>query len=273
MRTTRDRLTTALLGPLVMLVMSAASVASAAPPANAKGKLGAHAPHPPPAPRLPPRPPVGPLPFLPTVARVSVDAAGDRLLLTEDVRLPRGEWTGGDLDFFVAYGAPGTPLAIDAQLYAPNGTVSKVVTQTSPRATPWTHALLGPRDMSGVILHVPASAFREATSVGDAILRVRSVISPARPDGGGGHEVLVRLGNADGEPIAVERIELGSTLGPLRAATAHLCGQEADPYPLAVSQAGQPRPRAQYPLPQAPWLASRRPTDSLCVRWVPAAGK
>ena len=264
----RMRLALCALALLAPPLATVARVASAAP--LAKGKPGLHGWHSPPAARLPPRPPVGPLPFLPTVARVSVDLAGDRLLLTEDVRLPRGEWTGGDLDFFVAYGAPGTPVAIDAQLYAPNGDVTKLTVQPSPRATQWTHPLLGPRDMSGVILHVSANAFRGATSIGDAILRVRSVLSPARPDGGGGHEVLVRLGNADGEPIAVERIELGTALGPLRTATAHLCGQEADPYPLALTQPGQPRPRIQYPRPQAPWLASRRPTDSLCLRWVRA---
>ncbi len=211
-----------------------------------------------------------PLPFLPTVARVSVDAAGDRLLVTEDVRMPRGEWTGGDLDLFVAYGAPATPVALDAQLYAPNGDLTKLTLMTSPRAPVYTHPLLGPRDMSGVIVHVPAAAFRSATTIGDAVLRVRSVLSPQRPDGAGGREVLVRLGNADGEPIALERVELGPSLGSLRAASAHLCGQEADPYPLAIRQEGQRLPTG-YPRPQAPWLASRRPTDSLCIRWQPSS--
>jgi hypothetical protein len=96
---------------------------------------------------------------------------------------------------------------------------------------------------------------------------VRSVLSPLRPDGAGGREVLVRLGNADGEPIAIERVELGTSLGPVRAASAHLCGQDADPYPLAVTQ---PRLPIAYPRPQAPWLASRRSTDSLCIRWANA---
>jgi hypothetical protein len=254
---------------LALLTSSHLALAAPAP----KGKPAPHPvahPKTPPAPRLPPRPPVGPLPFLPTVARVSVDAAGDRLLVTEDVRMPRGEWTGGDLDLFVAYGAPATPVALDAQLYAPNGELTKLTLVTSPRAPVYTHPLLGPRDMSGVIVHVPAAAFRSATTIGDAVLRVRSVLSPQRPDGAGGREVLVRLGNADGEPIALERVELGPSLGSLRTASAHLCGQEADPYPLAIRQDGQSRLPITYPRPQAPWLASRHPSDSLCIRWLPS---
>src|SRR5580693_3798520 len=77
-----------------------------APPARASARTPPHAPA---------RPPE-PLPMLPSVARVRVEAACDRLLVMEDVNLPRGDWVSGGLDLYVAFGAPGVPIAMDAQI-------------------------------------------------------------------------------------------------------------------------------------------------------------
>ena len=60
--------------------------------------------------------PAPPLPMLPSVARVRIEAARDRVVLLEEVNLPRGDWRSGGLDLFVAFGAPGTPVAVDARL-------------------------------------------------------------------------------------------------------------------------------------------------------------
>src|SRR5581483_5735357 len=68
--------------------------------------------------------PAPPLPMLPTVARVRVEAGRDRVVVVEEVNLPRGEWQSGSIDLYVAFGAPGTPGAVDAHLAAvPNGSL------------------------------------------------------------------------------------------------------------------------------------------------------
>jgi hypothetical protein len=54
--------------------------------------------------------------MLPSIARVRVEAARDRVVVLEEVNLPRGDWQSGGLDLFVAFGAPGTPVAVDAKL-------------------------------------------------------------------------------------------------------------------------------------------------------------
>ena len=56
---------------------------------------------PPPAPHVWVRP-APPLPMLPSIARVRVEAARDRVVLLEEVNLPRGDWQSGGLDLFVA---------------------------------------------------------------------------------------------------------------------------------------------------------------------------
>ncbi len=246
------------LVPLVAVVAPPLAVAAPARPGKPGAKPKAQIHH-------AARPPVGPLPFLPTIARVTVDGSGERILVTEDVRLPRGEWNGGDLDFYVAFGAPAAPLAVDVHLYSPTGEETTASLTRSPTCPRSVHPLLGPRDMSGVIAHVPAAAFMRATTGGEAILRVRTVLAPIRPDGNGGREAPVRLGDADDGPIAVERIGLGPGLGAVNDASAHLCGEDADPYPLAL---GTPRVRLRYPRPEAPWLARRAASDNLCIRWV-----
>jgi hypothetical protein len=79
--------------------------------------------------------------------------------------------------------------------------------------------------------------------------------------------VLIRLGAVDGEPLGLERVELGAGLGTLSDASVHLCGADADPYPLAFSVAAPTRLPVVYPRAVAANLASRHASDNLCIDW------
>ena len=46
--------------------------------------------------------PAPPLPMLPRVGRVLVEAAADRVVIVQDVFLPKGDWQSGGLDLYVA---------------------------------------------------------------------------------------------------------------------------------------------------------------------------
>ena len=95
----------AALAVLLVGSLTIAADARGAPPAKA-------APHPPPA------VPLAPLPMLPSIARVKVEVLKSQLVVVHEVNLPRGEWKSEALDFYVAFGAPGAPRAVDAQLVA-----------------------------------------------------------------------------------------------------------------------------------------------------------
>ncbi len=56
------------------------------------------------------------LPSLPVIAHIRIEIAPAHAIVTEDIRLARGDWKSGDLDLYVAFGAPGVPRAFDAKL-------------------------------------------------------------------------------------------------------------------------------------------------------------
>src|SRR5260370_8493405 len=58
-------------------------------------------------------------PMLPSVARVRVEVGRDRIVLQEEVNLPRGDWRYGGLDVYAAFSAPGPPIAVDAHPLVP----------------------------------------------------------------------------------------------------------------------------------------------------------
>lgn len=221
-----------------------------------------------------------PLPMLPSVSRVRIEVAHDRAVVVEDVTLPRGDWTSGALDLYAAFGSPGTPVAVDARLFAlPEG-------QTDPRAddagepvsvepairhTPSSQLLLGRPTMAGVVLRVGSDLLRRVYGgAGAALLRIRSLLDPPSRDEAGAQSVVVRLGIAGGLPLTLGKVQVVS-LEPkpgIQRAEATLCGPEADARPLSV----QALPR----LPDAPWwapatiappMATRHASDDLCVRW------
>jgi len=238
------------------------------------------APRPAPAVRPPPRR----LPAPPTLPRIRVEVSKGHVLVIHDVRLGRGDWTSGDFDGFVAFGAPGVPRAVDARLYADtdddegpaDGAPYDVVPMDRAFRRPSNaRLLLGSGAMAGAVLHLREAAFRRATAAGAARIRIRSLLDLPAPDRETGREVVVRLGAHEGEPYALGAIEVASTEPRpwVTRAAARLCGPEADDWPLAVriraalAAAWQPSPAAGTRTPVAPVSSVRHASDDLCVRF------
>jgi hypothetical protein len=115
--------------------------------------------------------PPPPLPSLPVIARVHVEVAPAFVVVTEDVRFARGDWRSGDLDLYVAFGAPGVPRAFDAkvvavgedELDAPDGAVGEpVAVERAVRRPARARLLLGRESMAGVVVHLKEPAMRRA---------------------------------------------------------------------------------------------------------------
>ncbi len=228
---------------------------------------------------LPRARPLPPLFSLPTLPRIRLEASRDHVVVIEDVNLARGEWRGSDVELFVAFGAPGTPRAMDARLYAageagrdplPDAPSEPISLERAARRPPSSYLLLGPAAMAGVVLRVREASLRRAVSpFGVARVRLRALSDLPAEDARTGREVVVRLGIREGPPLALGRLELVS-LEPdawLLGAEAHLCGPEADPYPLAVSVYPKSQRPPDLPSPIAPVLSVRHATDDLCVRF------
>lgn len=228
--------------------------------------------------------PRAPLPMLPSVARVRVEVARDRVVVGEEVALPRGAWSTGGLDLHAAFGAPGTPTAVDAQIVAEaagaaeaQGSAPGEVVAVEPAvgAVGGAHPLLGSAKMAGVILHVKESQLRRVYSASEiAVIRVRSLLALPAADAEGRREVVVRLGAPEGTPLTLGRIQVVSLEpGPwIARVEARLVGPDADPWPLSVvllpkaSSPASPR-AAGNDRPIVPAMAVRHASDDLCVRW------
>ncbi|MEO8877509.1 MAG: hypothetical protein ABI461_18080 [Polyangiaceae bacterium] len=222
------------------------------------------------------------LPSLPSVPRVRLDVTADHVVVTQEVNLPRGEWAGGDLDLFVAFGAPGLPIGIDATLVAlADGAIEsnpKDVGEPIPldrAAHRPSHAslLLGSPRMAGVVLHVKEPAFRRATSPGKmAAIRIRSLLRLPEKDAFGGREVIVRLGLDDTSPLTLGRLQIAIDGLFVHRVEAHFCGPDADDYPLSIATLSKLTPLVDLPTdidlrpPAAPVLAVRHASDNLCIR-------
>jgi hypothetical protein len=208
-------------------------------------------PPPPPPPRA-----ASPLSVTPSVGRVKVSVQGGSLVVVEDVTVPRGAWTEEPIDFHVAFGAPGTPQAIDAHLVAldegeleaaDDARGETLAVERAPRKPPTAHALLGRDHMAGVVVHLSRDALANAFEPAKmAVLRLRIAYELPELDPQGARSVVVRLG-----ALPLGRIVIGSKVTRVDA---RMCGAEE---PLAVSHLAKG---------VAPILAQRRPTDDLCVR-------
>ena len=209
-----------------------------------------------------------------------IEVAQDQVLVIEDIALPRGEWRGGDLDLYVAFGAPGSPRAFDARLVpVPDGALEPAETETgeavpidrAPRRPTSAYLLLGRPQMAGAVLHLKEPAFRRALAPGGmAVIRVRTLLAMPAEDANAGREVIVRLGMASGPPLTLGRVQLVATDArpPITRAEARLCGPEADPYPLAIAVTSRPRSGLfSQQAGIAPVLSVRHATDDLCVRF------
>jgi hypothetical protein len=213
--------------------------------------------------------PVGPLPFLPSIARVKVAVTKDRVVVTHSITLPRGDWKSGDLDLYVAHGAPGAPLALDAKLFKVDDGDLESREVEGGESVSSAHALLGRSKMAGVVVHLKDAAFRAATEQGMAELRVRALYTLPPEDAENGREVRVRLGTPGGTPLTLGRVQVTATdrEAPVSRAEARLCGPDADTKLLALTLTPKPqKPVAPSEPPIAPVLSVRHATDDLCIR-------
>jgi hypothetical protein len=224
--------------------------------------------------------------MLPSVARVRLEVNRDTVVVVQEVSLPRGEWRGGDLDLYVAFGSPGVPQAFDAHLVpVADGALEPtdadagdtLETERASRRPPSAHALLGRPQMAGCVVRVREAQLRRALAPGGtAALRLRSLVALPAEDARGAREIVARLGMHGGAPLTVGRLLVTAKDGApaIGRVEARLCGPEADPYPLAIAltprlaatAAATPTPS---PSPVAPVLAVRHASDDLCVRFAP----
>jgi hypothetical protein len=226
--------------------------------------------------------------MLPRVARVRVEAARDAVVVVEEVNLPRGEWQSGGLDLYVAFGAPGAPVAIDARLVTvPSDSLESrledggdaLTLEPAVRRTPSSQLLLGRPQMAGVIVHVREADLRRAYAASEvAALRIRSLLHPPAADPSGARDVVVRLGIAGDLPLTLGRVQVVSLEGRqwITRVEATLCGPEAEVVPLTVAfvpkaaegvETRHASSVAQTVGPIAPAMAVRHASDDLCVRW------
>src|SRR5581483_9925637 len=136
-----------------------------------------------------------------------------------------------------------------------------VSVEPAVRHTPSTTLLLGRATMAGVVVHLRDAQLRRAFALGDVVaLRVRSLLSAPAADATGARDVVLRLGAATGQPLTLGRIQLVS-LEPkpwITRAEAHLCGADADPWPLSVAVTPKPSdPQAAAAATIAPAMAVR----------------
>ena len=221
------------------------------------------------------------LPSLPSVARIRFDVAADHVVILEEVNLPKGEWAGGDMNLFVAFGAPGLPLALDASIVPladgaiesnPKDAGEPITFDRAPKRPANASLLLGSPQMAGVVLRVKEAAFKKAVSPGKmAAIRLRSVVPLPAVDAQLGRELVVRLGIAGGPPLTLGRMQLAFDGVPIKRVEAHFCGPDADDYPLSIAVTPKLPPSDLPPdgdarAPAAPVLSVRHPSDDLCVR-------
>ena len=276
------------LAALVLLVASAATAHAKPTPPRAPA-------HPPPPPPHMPVHVAPPLPMVPSVARVRVEAARDHVVVLEELSLPRGDWQSGGLDLYVAFGAPGTPSAVDARLVPvpigatdarPDEPGDPVAVEPVVKHTVGSQLLLGRASMAGVVVHVKDAQLRQAYAQGDTVaLRLRSLLPPPAVASTGARDVVVRLGIAAGATLTLGKVQLVSLEAKpwITRAEASLCGPDADPWPLSIALLPKPADApatpgvaaaapgaaaAAPPTPTiAPSMAVRHASDDLCVRW------
>ena len=220
----------------------------------------------------------------PVVSRVEIDVRREGTVVVQDINLPRPPTSGAPLSLYIAHGGPAAPRAVDAFIAnLPEGTLElpREVRGTRLDVSP-RHAqsqgdvlLLGPADMAGVVVRLPASTYRRAThGSGFAVLRIRTLLARPVHEGDDDRDqregqALVRLGTAFGSPIALGRVVVHAGAGiRLRDAQATLCGPDASRFPLAIRVEGATAPLSPPASRVAPVLAVRHASDSLCVQWL-----
>lgn len=236
-----------------------ASASSKAPSSSKKkpNQPETKAPSPPPS---PPRHIPGPI----EITRVQVEVSPERVRITSDLSFSRGEWKEGDLRVHVAYGAPGVPLAFEAQLCAsdPDAACSPLPHATEYRAPSDAAFVIGPPVMAGETIDLPSAELAKVLADGSqATLRLRQLRAlPA--EGASGREVLVRLGEHRGVPYPLGSVIVTGMDGvTLSHVEARLCGVDVEPREIAI--VGMKSTGAGAPLS----IARREGREDLCVRF------
>ena len=150
-----------------------------------------------------------PLPFLPRIARVRLEVGHDSVLQIIDIELDHDAYVKGDRKFWVSFGAPGVPKAVDAHLlsgqesgqeadanWASNG--DEIPFEAKPTRPRSANALLGPDRTSGLVFAVKEAPLQAAfAKAPTATLRLRALLPTPDVDGAGQQGVVVRLGTED----------------------------------------------------------------------------
>ena len=219
--------------------------------------------------------------MLPSIPRVKVEVLKAQLVVVEEVNLPRGEWKSEALDFYVAFGAPGAPRAIDARLARGRATARSsprteagepLVVDRAPASPGLGAPLIGRDSMAGVVVHVKRESLDPRVRAGQH--GRASHPHGARSPGGGQprrarrrrpSRRLPRHATHARPPLAHRR---GRASPMPSRVEARLCGPDADPTPLAIVPA--PHDATAPTPPIAPVLAVRHASDDLCIRfWTP----
>ena len=162
---------------------------------------------------------VEPLPFLPRIARVRLEVGHDSVLQIIDIELDHDAYVKGDRKFWVSFGAPGVPKAVDAHLlsgqesgqeadanWASNG--DEIPFEAKPTRPRSANALLGPDRTSGLVFAVKEAPLQAAfAKAPTATLRLRALLPTPDVDGAGQQGVVVRLGTEDAS-YTLGRIEV-----------------------------------------------------------------
>lgn len=218
-------------------------------------------------PKESPRKPPSKLPGPIEIDRIHVEVAEDRVLVTSEIALDKGEWDGEDLRAHVAYGAPGVPLAFEAHLCGPRPE------QGEPACLPLAHEfarsapsdaafVIGPAKMAGQVVELEgqklATLFAQHPRV---VLRLRQ-LRPMPIAGASGHrEILVRLGTLRGKPYRIGSVEVVGKEVVMADADARLCGLDVTPTELSLLRGGV----ASKGVP--PRLLERVGNEDLCLRF------
>ena len=215
---------------------------------------------------------------------MKVDVLKTQLVVIEEVNLPRGEWKSEALDFYVAFGAPGAPRAIDARLACgrrrrarARGRGRRGARRRSRAPSPCVCASAASDATRWRASSCTSSASRSRAPSRPATWR-RSASGPSsicpRRTARGARGVVVRLGASRGTPLTLGRLSARGQAGradPVARRSAPLRPRRRR-NPARHRAVPAPRVTAAPPAtpPIAPVLAVRHPSDDLCIRfWTP----
>lgn len=215
----------------------------------------------------PPRKPPSKLPAPIEIDRIHVEVAEDRVLVTSEIALGKGDWAGEDLRAHVAYGAPGMPLAFEAHLCPPRPEQGEPECQPLPnefaRSAPSDAAfVIGPAKMAGQTIELESQKLADLFAQhSHAMLRLRQLRPMPIASASGHREILIRLGAMRGRPYRLGSIEIAGQGIAIADADARLCGPDVTPTELSLVRGGA----ASKGVP--PRILERAGNEDLCLRF------